>query len=308
MAHVGFVGLGAMGSAMARRLMAAGHTVHVWNRSSAAVDELTAEGAVPAKDLSDILSTGMAFSMLANDRAVTSLFTPEALNAAPPGAMHVNMATVGIETADALARLHTEAGVGYLAAPVLGRPDVAAAGQLNIVVSGDQETVERARPFLDAMAKEVWLVGERARDANIVKLAVNFNLIHAIQALAESVTLIEAAGLQATRFVDLLTDTAFTGSAYKGYGKLIAEKNYAPAFAVALGAKDLDLVAQAADAHGLVLPSMSTLQRMFAAALASPELAELDWSAIAQVTRMQGTACRAAATGPAAVSPVHNTE
>ena len=180
---------------------------------------------------------------------------------------------------------------------MLGRPDVAAAGKLNIVLSGNQETVERARPYLDAMAKDVWLVGERARDANIVKLAVNFNLIHAIQAIAESVTLIEAAGLQATTFVDILTDTAFTGSAYKGYGKLIAEKSYAPAFRVALGAKDLELVAQAADAHGLVLPSMSTLQRVFAGALASPELAELDWSAIAEITRKQGIACHTA-TGP----------
>lgn len=290
MAEVGFVGLGAMGSAMARRLMAAGHTVHVWNRSSAAVDGLAAEGAVPAKDLSDILSTGLVFSMLANDRAVTSLFTTEALNAAPPSAMHVNMATVGIDTADALARLHVEAGVAYLAAPVLGRPDVAAAGQLNIVVSGPHESVERARPFLDVMAKDVWVVGERARDANIIKLAVNFNLIHAIQAIAESVTLIEAAGLQARTLVDILTDTAFTGSVYKGYGKLIAEKDYAPSFAVALGAKDLELVAQAADAHGLALPSLSTLRRVFSEALASPDLAEMDWSVIAEVTRKQSIA------------------
>ena len=89
MAELGFVGLGTMGSAMARRLMAAGHTVHVWNRSSTAVDQLAAEGAVPAKDLSEALSTGLVFSMLANDRAVTALFTAKALGAAPLGAMHV---------------------------------------------------------------------------------------------------------------------------------------------------------------------------------------------------------------------------
>ncbi len=287
MADVTFVGLGSMGSAMARRLMAAGHTVHVWNRSRGPVDELVAEGAIAIEDPDKIFATGPVFSMLANDNAVASVFSASVLAAAPPASMHVNMATVGLETADIQADVHAAAGIGYLAAPVLGRPNVAAAGQLNIVASGDQKSIEAMRPFLEAMGKRVWVVGTAARDANVVKIAVNFNLIHAIQALAESETLVEAYGIDSSTFVEILTDVAFTGSAYKGYGKLIAEQDYTPHFSVTLGAKDLALAARAAEQRHIALPSVPTLQRVYAAALGRPELADLDWSATAEITRKQ---------------------
>jgi 3-hydroxyisobutyrate dehydrogenase-like beta-hydroxyacid dehydrogenase len=288
MSDVGFVGLGLMGRAMARRLISAGHTVHVWNRSPAPVDDLVSHGAVRADGPGAALATGLVFSMLADDQAVASVFTPELLAATPAGAAHVNMATVGIGTADSLASAHAAAGLGYLAAPVLGRPAVAEAGQLNIVTGGDAAVVDRARPYLKAMGKHVWEVGGRPRDASAVKLAVNFNLIHAIQALAESVTFVEAAGLSGRTFVDILTDTAFTGSAYSGYGPLIADRNYSPVFSVALGAKDLRLFSEAAGEHGVSLPTLGTLQQLFEQTLATPDLAGLDWSAIAELTRRAG--------------------
>jgi 3-hydroxyisobutyrate dehydrogenase-like beta-hydroxyacid dehydrogenase len=287
MSSIGFIGLGTMGSAMATRLVEAGHAVHVWNRSAAATDRLVDAGAARAGSPADALDVGLAFSMLANDAAALGIFTPELLAAAPAGAVHVNMATVGLETADELERRHAEAGVGYLAAPVLGRPSVAAAGQLNIVASGDPAVIELAQPYFDVMGKQTWVVGSRSRDANLVKLAVNFNLIHAIQALSESLALVEAGGIDASSFVSILTDVAFTGSAYKGYGNLIATKDYTPAFTVALGSKDLGLVEQAAAMHNLELPTVPTLRRVFDATLADPLLAELDWSAIAEITRSQ---------------------
>jgi 3-hydroxyisobutyrate dehydrogenase-like beta-hydroxyacid dehydrogenase len=287
MADVTFVGLGSMGSAMARRLLAAGHTVHVWNRSRGPVDELEADGAVAIEDSRDIMKFGVVFSMLANDAAATSVFSEDVLSAAPAGSVHVNMGTVGLATADSLAALHADAGVTYLAAPVLGRPNVAAAGQLNIVAAGETAALEAVMPFLEIIGKRVWIVGAEPRDANLVKIAVNFNLIHAIQALAESLTLVEAGGIDGSTFVEILTDVAFAGSAYKGYGKLIAEQDYEPHFTVTLGAKDLALAAQAAAEHKVVLPSIATLQRVYAATLARPELAELDWSATAEITRKQ---------------------
>jgi 3-hydroxyisobutyrate dehydrogenase-like beta-hydroxyacid dehydrogenase len=287
MAEVTFAGLGSMGSGMARRLLGAGHTVHVWNRSRGPVDELVGDGAIAVDRPEDVLKTGLTFSMLANDAAVTSVFTREAMAAAPTGAVHVNMATIGLDTADALAALHAEFGVGYLAAPVLGRPDVAAAGNLNIVVSGDAAGIAAVQPYLDVLGKHTWNVGTEARTANLVKLAVNFNIIHAIQALAESITLVEAGGVDPSTFVEIITDVAFTGSVYKGYGKLISEHSYVPGFTVTLGSKDLGLVAKAANDHGLTLPSVAALQQVYAATLADPALAELDWSATAEVTRQQ---------------------
>jgi 3-hydroxyisobutyrate dehydrogenase-like beta-hydroxyacid dehydrogenase len=287
MVELTFAGLGSMGSGMARRLLGAGHTMYVWNRSRGPVDELVADGAIALDDPGQLLATGLTFSMLANDAAVTSVFSREVIARAPAGAIHVNMATVGLATADAQAALHAEFGVTYLAAPVLGRPNVAADGQLNIVASGDPAGIASAQPYLDVLGKQTWNVGPRARTANLVKLAVNFNLIHAIQALAESLTLVEAGGVDPSTFVEIITDVAFTGSAYKGYGKLIAERDYDPRFTVALGAKDLGLLAQAADEHGLSLPSVPVLQQVYATTLGHPELAELDWSATAEVTRKQ---------------------
>jgi 3-hydroxyisobutyrate dehydrogenase-like beta-hydroxyacid dehydrogenase len=283
---IGFLGLGSMGSAMALQLVRAGHRVHVWNRSESAADELVAAGAVLANSPEAAISTGLFFSMLANDAAVESVFSAEALAAAPEGAVHVNHSTVSIASATRLADLHAAADIRYVAAPVLGRPDVAAAGNLNIVAAGAPEVIALVQPYLDVVGKHTWNVGEQPSAANLVKIGVNYNLIHALQALGESLALVESGGVDGEAFVDILTDTAFTGSAYKGYGGLIARRSYSPAgFTMALGLKDLGLTEQAAAALGTALPSAPVLRDMFESALADPAIAELDWSAIAEVTR-----------------------
>ena len=285
-AEVGFVGLGVMGAAMARRLVAAGHSVHVWNRSPGPVDALVAAGARRADTVEQALSCGLVCSMLADDDAVDSTFTAEVLTAAPPGAVHLNHATVSIQEADLLAARHDAAGVGYVAAPVLGRAPLAESGQLNIVAAGAPELIEEIRPILDTLGRRTWVVGRKARQANLVKIGVNYNLIHALQALAESITLIESGGVDGPAFVEILTDVAFAGSAYTGYGNLIATSTYSPpGFTVGLGRKDLSLAAEAAASHGVVLPTLPVLKDVFDQALADPDLAELDWSAVAEITR-----------------------
>ncbi|QWZ07415.1 NAD(P)-dependent oxidoreductase [Nocardioides panacis] len=286
MAELGFVGLGVMGTAMARRLLAAGHSVHVWNRSPGPVDALVALGAHRADTVEQALAPGLVCSMLADDEAVQSTFTAEVLALAPPGAVHVNHATVSVQAADLLAARHDAAGVAYVAAPVLGRAPVAEAGQLNIVAAGEPGVIEKIRPVLDTLGKRTWVVGEQARQANLVKIGVNYNLIHALQALAESITLVERGGVDGPAFVEILTDVAFAGSAYTGYGNLIATGTYSPpGFTVGLGRKDLSLAEAAADSHGVVLPTLPVLRNLFDRALADPGLAGLDWSAVAEVTR-----------------------
>ena len=271
---------------MAQRLVEAGHTVHVWNRSPGAVEKLVAAGAVEARTPEAAIATGLFFSMLANDAAVESVFSAEALAAAPEAAVHVNHSTISIAAAERLADLHAEAGIHYIAAPVLGRPNVAASGTLNIVAAGPGDVIEQVQQYLDVLGKRTWVVGETASSANLVKIGVNYNLIHALQALGESLSLVERGGVDGETFVDILTDTAFTGSAYSGYGGLIARRQYSPpGFTVALGLKDLTLTEQAAAALGSALPSAPVLREMFQSALNDPALAELDWSAIAEVTR-----------------------
>lgn len=285
MSKVGFIGLGAMGAGMARRLVDAGHEVVVWNRSDWRVRELVSAGARAAANPSEALAVGITFSMLANDAAADEVFDAQTLGNLD-GGVHVNMATVSLELARQLAARHAAAGVGYVAAPVLGRPNLAASGQLNIVVAGDPAAVDRAEEFFPVLGKRAWRVGDNPTLANLVKIGVNYNLIHTMQALAESLNLMERAGVNGHTFVDILTDTAYTGTAYEGYGSLIADREYLPAaFSVALGLKDLNLAIAAADESGAALPTAGVLRAIFEETLADPDLAERDWSAMAEITR-----------------------
>lgn len=284
MADVGFIGLGTMGAGMARRLVDAGHQVRVWNRSPEAAAPLIAAGARAAASPLEALDAGIAFSMLANDAAVDAVFSDTTL-ASASGAAHINLATVGVATARRLQARHEAHGVHYAAAPVLGRPSLAASGQVNIVAAGSGEALDRADVFFPVLGKRVWRVGEEAAQANLVKLGVNYNLIHTMQALAESLNLMERGGVDPHAFVDILTDAAYTGSAYSGYGPIIADREYPIAFSVALGLKDLALVQAAAVETSAALPTSGVLREIFEQTLEDGDLAGRDWSAMAEITR-----------------------
>lgn len=285
MSTLGFLGLGSMGSGMARRLVDAGHDVLVWNRSPDAVDSLVAAGAQRAERPSDALAADVSFSMLANDEAVEAVFDAQALGALR-GRTHVLMASISPSLADRMTERLSAAGGTHVAAPVLGRPAVAAAGQLNILAAGPSDAVDRVEPFLTTMGKRVWRLGERPSVANAVKVAVNYNIIHALQALGESIAMTERLGVDARQFTELLGETLFGGVVYTGYGRIIANGEYAPpGFHISLGRKDLALAEEVAESTGVHPATMPALIDVFERALADPELRDYDWSAIAEVTR-----------------------
>jgi 3-hydroxyisobutyrate dehydrogenase-like beta-hydroxyacid dehydrogenase len=285
MAKIGFVGLGTMGSAMARRLVGAGHRVRVWNRSAAATEPLVEAGALAADSAAHALESGLVFSMLANDAAADAVFDDEAL-AGAAGALHVNMASVSPALARRLAERHAAAGVGYVAAPVLGRVNLAAEGKLNILVGGADDDVERIQPYLDVLGARTWRIGTEAAQANLVKIAVNFNIIHAMEAIGESIAIVENHGIDAPQFVELLTSTLFGGVSYTVYGDIIAHRRYEPAgFTADLGLKDLGLAETAAAEVGVTLPTGAALRSVFEQTLAKPGGEKLDWSAIAEIAR-----------------------
>ena len=287
MAAVGFLGLGSMGFAMAMRLVDAGHEVVVWNRSKEPVERAVERGAIAADSPADALAQGVSVSMFANDQVADAILAPEAL-AAGAGGVHANMASVSPTMAATLAERAGQAGVWYVASPVLGRPNVAEAGQLNILAAGPTTAIEQLEPFFSVMGKKTWPLSEDPPLANLVKIAVNYNIIHAIQALAESVALVERHGVSAEDFVEIVTNTLFGGVVYTGYGNQIATKNYLPqAFSLELGNKDLHLAIDAAASTGLTLPTAQVLEGLFTQALARQDLADLDWAALAEITREQ---------------------
>lgn len=285
MSTFGFVGLGSMGSAMVGRLLDEGHDLLVWNRSREPVAELVGRGARAAADVTEVLQTGTVLSILAHDEAFRRTFTPQALATAAPGCVHANMATVSVAGGAEFAQMHAAAGVGYLAAPVLGRPPLAAAGQLSVVAGGPIEVLNQVREPLTLLSKRIWHLGNTSAAANTAKIAINYLIIHALQAMAESVTLAERSGVDPSQFVELMVNTMFPGPVYSGYGAMIAESRYRPAgFTTALGMKDLKLARQAADAADVVLPSASLLAALFEDAISTGGN-DLDWASIAEVTR-----------------------
>lgn len=285
---LGFLGLGAMGAGMATRLADEGFALAVWNRSAGPAAELAQRDGIDAvaEPAEAFDAATVVHSMLANDDAALAVFDEALLAGAPAGRVHVNHATVSPETAATLAERHARHGVGYVSAPVLGRSTIAATGALLVVASGDAADVERALPSLEALGQRLWALGPDVGLATVVKIAVNYSLISAMQSMAESITLVEAAGIDSNAFVEILTHTAFSGSAHRGYGPIIAEKRYEPVgFAMALGLKDLGLAETTAAALGVQLPVAPVLHELFEAALADPGLRELDWSAVAEITR-----------------------
>jgi len=285
--RVSLIGLGSMGTAMAHRLLDQEFDLDFWNRSAKEVGDLLDKGARKV-ELDDALQNDFVISFLSNDGAALDIFSDQRLAHAKTGAIHINMSTLSPTASETLAARHATHGIGYIAAPVLGRPLAITNGKLLIVAAGKAADIETASVIFEKVSAQYWNVGEDHAKSNIVKLGVNYNLIHALQAIGESVALVESGGVDPNTFVEILTHTAFTGAAYQGYGPMIVNRKYTPAgFSMELALKDVKLVEDAAADLGLKLPVATVLHSLFDQALADPELKDLDWSAIAELTRQK---------------------
>jgi 3-hydroxyisobutyrate dehydrogenase-like beta-hydroxyacid dehydrogenase len=282
---VSFIGLGAMGSAMASNLVAAGYNVTVWNRSEAATEKLVSLGAKVARTPDRAVQGDVLHSMLANDQAVREVLLDSGLlDAMDPGTVHVNHATISVALARQLKEEHARRGLEYVAAPVFGRPDVAAAGKLNMLVAGPAAAIEKARPLLEKMAAKLWPMGEEPERANVVKLAGNFMIVTAIESMAEASTLARAYGVGTAEFIELMTSTLFASPVYQIYGKAMAEQRFTPpGFALPLGLKDVILAQDAGQAEHVPMPLAGVLRDSLLEALADGAEG-MDLSALARVS------------------------
>jgi 3-hydroxyisobutyrate dehydrogenase-like beta-hydroxyacid dehydrogenase len=281
---IGFIGLGEMGAAMVRNMLKAGHTVRVWNRSPQRAEALAADGAKVVGSPSEAFTGDAVFSMLADDAALREVIDAQLLEHAPRGLIHVNMATISVALAEELAHAHALLGLHYVAAPVLGRPDVAAAGKLTIVAGGPAEAIDRVQPVLDAIGQKTWRIGSLPQQANVMKLAANFMLGSAVETLGEAASLVTAHGVAMQDFLDVITAGPFQGPVYQGYGKMIAERRYEPAlFKARLGLKDVRLALAAADAVSTPMPVASVVRDSLIEAIAHGD-GEKDFAVLGQVS------------------------
>ncbi|MFI2738701.1 NAD(P)-dependent oxidoreductase [Streptomyces sp. NPDC018711] len=283
MGEVAVIGLGGMGRAIARNLVRAGHETVVWNRSAGPAQELAEAGALRVASVAEALQCPVVLSVLSDDASVAEVFLDSGvLGEARHGAVHVNMATVSVELARRAAEEHAAHGIGYVAAPVFGRVNVAEAGALNVLAAGKPELIDRAQPFFDVIGSRTWRLGELPEQANTAKILGNYLIACAIQSLGEAVSVADAAGADPGQFVELLASTLFPGPVYSGYGSMIAQRKYQPAgFTTTLGRKDLHLALDAAADQTIPLPFGELLRGVFDQAIADGRAAD-DWAAIAE--------------------------
>ena len=282
---VGFIGLGRMGGAMARRLADGGHDVGVYNRSPEKLKPLTEHGAKPVASIKAAATYGEAvFTMLADDAAVLDVVTQSGglLQSLPRGGIHICAGTQSVACMQKLKSLHGEAGQILLATPMLGRPELVASGQAGMVLGGAKDAVERCRPLFTAIVRRAFEAGADPVAAAAIKIANNFVLGCAIEAMGEGFSLIRKYGVVPDVFYEVMTEGLFACSAYKIYGKIIVEERYQPAGQRAiLGLKDANFALEAGGAVGVPLPSGNVWRDRLVGAVAHGE-AEHDWAVMAK--------------------------
>jgi 3-hydroxyisobutyrate dehydrogenase-like beta-hydroxyacid dehydrogenase len=281
---LGFIGLGRMGSALARRLLDAGHSLALYNRTPDKIAPLVAAGAAPAETAAEAARHGgVVITMLSSDASLEEVVTGSGglIETLPAGGVHVAMGTHGLVAIRALAKAHADAGQVLVCAPVLGRPEAVTAGRLVIIAAGPPDALTRCQPLFDAMGRRTFTAGGLVETAAAIKLANNFMLASAIEAMGEAFSLIEKTGAAPEVFHDIIADGLFACPAYTSYAKIIADKAYDQVgFTATLALKDVNLVLAAAETVAAPMPSASLVRDRLLGAIAHGD-AERDWAVLA---------------------------
>lgn len=293
---VGVIGLGQMGAGMAASLLRVGHDVTVYNRTPARAQALVAQGARAAAAIADACRGDAVVTMLADDSALDAMVggAEGVIRSLGAETTHVSASTISVALSERLTAAHAAAGQRFVAAPVFGRPEAAAAGRLFIVAAGAPDSLQACQPLFDAMGQRTFVVGDEPRLANLVKLSGNFLIGSVLEALGEAMALVGKAGIDRRGYLDLLTSTLFTAPLYESYGTLIVEEKFQPAgFAAPLGEKDIRLALAAAETLRVPMPLASLVHNRLLTLLANGGEA-LDWAALGQLAAQDaGLASRA---------------
>lgn len=269
---VGFIGLGRMGQGMARRILSAGHNLAVHDVDQSKVAEIVASGATPAATVSEVCKDrDVVVTMLVEDATVmkVALHKQGICDSLPAGSIHLAMGTYGVETIRALADAHANAKQFLVAAPVLGRPDLAAAGQLGIVSAGPDAPVQACEPLFEMIGRRRFHAGSKPEAATVVKLANNLVLGCAMIAMGEGFSLVRKYDVDSQVLYDVMTEGLFAAPAYKGYGKTMVEQTYDHVGSpITVGLKDANLIQAAANLARVPLPSFNVYRDRLLGAIA----------------------------------------
>jgi 3-hydroxyisobutyrate dehydrogenase-like beta-hydroxyacid dehydrogenase len=278
----GLIGLGGMGTGLAKSLLRAGHRVTVFNRTRSRAEALQANGAIVGATVAETCRSGIVLTMVADDSALESQVFGDGgiLASLPRGGVHISCSTISVALSDRLTAAHSGAGQEFVSCPVFGRPEAAEAGRLAVVAAGPAQVVNRCKPLFESFGPKLLVVGEKPSLANVVKLSGNFLIASVLESLSEALAFARKSGVDPAVLTDFLTSTLFDAPVYKIYGGLIVAGNYDNVgFALPLGLKDIRLVMQAAESQSVPMPIASVIRDRFLTAIARGN-ANKDWSAL----------------------------
>jgi 3-hydroxyisobutyrate dehydrogenase-like beta-hydroxyacid dehydrogenase len=282
---LGFIGLGKMGQPMARNLLHAGHQVIVYNRTRERAEDLKPDGAIVAASPAEAGQAEAVFSMVADDHALEDIVfgSGELLASMPKPSIHVALSTISVALSKRLAEAHGGAGVGYIAAPVFGRPEAAAAKKLIVAAAGRAEWIERVRPALEAIGRKLAIVGTEPWQANVLKLAGNFAIMSALETLGEAFALLRKSDIDPKLYLEIVNGGLFQSPVYETYGGIIADRRFEPAgFKMTLGLKDVRLLLAAAESASVPMPFASVVRDQFLSGIARGN-GDADWAGVTDV-------------------------
>jgi 3-hydroxyisobutyrate dehydrogenase len=277
MTTIAVLGLGAMGSRMAARLLGAGHRVHVYNRSRAPTAALASKGAIVAASPRDAArQADVVISMVADDDAARAIWLADktgALHGLRDGAIAIESSTLTPGYAAELARAIEARGARFLAAPVIGSRPHAEAGKLTYLVGGSAQVLEQVRALLSQLGATIHHVGP-VESALVMKLAVNTFLGTEVALLGEVLTALKKTGVETARAIEILNAAPIASPAMQRIAGLIGARAFAPNFTIQLMAKDMRYFAETAERAGAATPIANAVGRVFAEAAEQPFGAE----------------------------------
>ncbi len=282
---IGMIGLGRMGGAMGRRLLAAGFDLAVFDRDAAQTKALEDLGGRVAIDLADLChGRDVVITMLPSDAILAEVAVGQGglTEVLAPGAIHMVSGTHGVTVMERLKAEHLKVGQVLVSCTVLGRPDRAAEGKLGLIVAGPDEAAARLMPVLKVLGEQIFEPGEDPLTSVAVKIANNFVLGCAIEAMGESMALVRRYGVDPELFYEVLTKGLFNCVAYQSYGDVIAKEDWGRVGATAaIGLKDAQLAFEAAERMSMPLPSGNVWRDHLLSACGRGE-ASLDWAVMAR--------------------------
>ncbi len=283
---IALIGVGAIGRALAAKLIEQGHRLTLWNRTREKAEGL---GATVADSPEEAITPGVVLiSVLSDDDAVDTMFADGKLaEKLGPEGLHIGVSTISPEAATRLAEVHRRAESRYVSAPVMGRPDMIEKQVHHFLLGGAPEDRERAAAILDPTGKGSFAFGDEPAAANAGKIINNFLIAVSINALGQAFVMAEKNGVDPAQLYEQATGTLFACPLWKSYGKQILERDFQETlFKLSLGLKDMKLAEGLMDSGEIPFGLLGPIRDRYTEAMAAG-MEEKDWTAVSEIIRRE---------------------